>query len=163
MSRIPRLSAEQRSDLVAYLDGELGEEDARAIEHTLAGSEVARHEVEMLGRTWELLDTLPVASASTEFAAKTIASIRVETVPASVDWRPYARRGLIGLGWVTCLAAIGVIGFAAGHHWIPQADDVYVRELPMLERLDAYRDVGSIDVLRELQSQRLPLRRGGSR
>lgn len=163
MSRIPRLSAEQRADLVAYLDGELGEEDARSIEHTLAGSEVARHEVEMLGRTWELLETLPIASASTEFAAKTLASVRVETVPVDVDWRPYARRGLIGLGWATCLAAIGVIGFAAGHHWIPKADDVYVRELPLLERLDAYRDVGSIEVLRELQAQQVPLRRGGAR
>jgi anti-sigma factor RsiW len=163
MSRIPRLSAEQRADLVAYLDGELGDEEARSIEQTLGGSEVARHEVEMLGRTWELLDTLPVASASTEFAAKTLASIRVEKVPVSVDWRPYARRGLIGLGWVTCLAAVAVIGFAAGRNWIPQADDVYVRELPMLERLDAYRDVGSLEMLHELQAQNLPLRRGASR
>ena len=163
MSRIPRLSAEQRADLVAYLDGELGDEDARAIEQTLAGSEVARHEVEVLGRTWELLDALPVASASAEFTAKTLASIKVETAPANVDWRPYVRRGLIGVGWVSCLAAVAVLGFSAGHHWIPQADDVYVRELPMLERLDAYRDAGSVEMLHELQAQNLPLRRGGGR
>ncbi|MBA3315961.1 MAG: hypothetical protein H0T47_22065 [Planctomycetaceae bacterium] len=163
MSRIPRLSAEQRADLVAYLDGELGDEEARAIEHTLSGSEVARHEVEMLGRTWDLLDTLPIASASTEFTAKTLASVKVETAPANFDWQPYARRGLIGLGWVSGLAAAGLIGFAAGHRWIPQADDVYVRDLPMLERLDAYRDVGSVEVLRELDAQNLPLRRGDLR
>ena len=158
MSRIPRLTTEQRADLVAYLDGELGEEETRAIEQTLSGSEVARHEVEMLSRTWDLLETLPRESASAEFTAKTLASIKVETVRAPAPWLPYARKGLIGLGWVTALAAAGLAGFAVGHRWLPRGDEPYVRELPILEHLDTYREVGSVEFLRELHDRRLPPR-----
>ena len=162
MSRIPRLNSEQRAELVAYLDGELEEEQAREIEQTLAASEVARHEVEMLGRTWDLLDTLPRESASTEFAAKTLQTVKVEAAPAAIpEWRPHARRGLIALGWATGLAAAGLVGFAAGYRWWPDPSGPIVRDLPLLERLDTYRDVGTTEFLSELRSQGVDLGRKG--
>ncbi|HEX6986725.1 MAG TPA: hypothetical protein VF170_15195 [Planctomycetaceae bacterium] len=157
MSRIPRLTAEQRADLVAYLDGELGEEEAREIEQVLAASQVARHEVEMLGRTWDLLETLPRETASAEFAAKTLATVKVETTRTPPEWLPQARRGLIALGWAAVLAAAAVLGFTAGHRWMPRQDDAFVRELPLLKDLDAYRDVGSVEFLRDLHRRKLPL------
>ena len=163
MSRIPRLNSEQRAELVAYLDGELEEEQARVIEQTLAASEVARHEVEMLSRTWDLLETLPREAASAEFAAKTLQTVKVEATPtAAPEWRPHARRGLIALGWATGLAAAGVVGFAAGNRWWPGASDPIVRDLPLLERLDTYRDVGTAEFLTELRGRGVDLKSKGS-
>jgi len=162
MSRIPRLTSEQRAELVAYLDGELEDEKARGIEQTLAASEVARHEVEMLSRTWDLLETLPRESASSEFAAKTLETVKVEAAPAAAgDWRPQARRGLIALGWATALAAVGLAGFAAGHHWLPRRSDPIVHDLSLLEHLETYRDVGGPEFLTELRRRDVPLRPKG--
>jgi len=158
MSRIPRLSVEQRADLVAYLDVERDEDDAREIEQVLATSEVARHEVEMLGRTWDLLETLPREGASAEFAAKTLATVKVETARPARKWQTETRRGLIALGWATTLAAAALFGFAVGQRWIPREDAAYVRELPLLQNLDAYRDAGSVEFLRELNRKQLRFR-----
>lgn len=158
MSRIPRLTAEQRADLVAYLDGELGDDEARGIEQVLASSEVARHEVEMLDRTWDLLEALPRETASAEFAAKTLKTVKVETTRTAPQWQPHVRKGLIALGWAAMIAAAGVVGFAAGHEWVPRQDEPYVRELPLLKNLDAYRDAGSVEFLKELRDRRVSLR-----
>jgi hypothetical protein len=157
MSRIPRLTTEQRSDLVAYLDGELEEDDAREIEQVLAASDVARHEIEMLGRTWELLDTLPRESASAEFTARTLATIQVGETPGLKTWQPHVRRGMLVLGWVTTLAAAVVVGFTIGFRWTPRQDDAIVRDLPIVDNLDAYRDAGSVEFLERLDRRRLPL------
>lgn len=163
MSRIPRLTSEQRAELVAYLDGELEEEKAREIEQTLAASEVARHEVEMLSRTWDLLETLPRESASAEFASKTLQTAKVESAPsAAPEWRPYARRGLIALGWATTLAAVGLAGFAVGHRWLPRRSDPIVRDLPLLERLDTYREVGTAEFVEKLRDRGVDLKPKGS-
>jgi anti-sigma factor RsiW len=159
MSRIPRLSAEQRADLVAYLDGELPEDQAREIETVLSASQVARHEVEMLDRTWDLLEVLPRESASAEFASKTLATIKVETTRTPPDWQPYVRRCLIALGWATWLSAAVVTGFAVGNRWVPREDDALVHDLPLLQNLDAYRDTGSVEFLNALHDRRLLLDR----
>lgn len=157
MSRIPRLTTEQRNDLVAYLDGELEDDSAREIEGVLAASEVARHEIEMLGRTWDLLDVLPRESASAEFTARTMATIQVGERATPQAWQPYVRRSLIVLGWTTTLAATVVIGYTLGNRWTPRQDDEIVRDLPIVQNLDAYRDIGSREFLERLDRQRLPL------
>ena len=59
MAKLARLNPEQRDNLAAYLDGELEETATQEIEQILAVSEVARHEVDMLSRTWDLLNSLP--------------------------------------------------------------------------------------------------------
>ena len=71
MNASEKLTSQQRENLVAYLDGELDEVETQEIERTLAHSLEARHEVDMLTRTWELLDTLPKSKASEEFSERT--------------------------------------------------------------------------------------------
>lgn len=156
MSRIPRLTSDQRADLVAYLDGELGENESSSIEQTLAASDVARHEVEMLSRTWDLLDALPRENASADFTAKTIASIKIKPVSAAAQWEPTVNRILISVGWAAVLLSSLFLGLLVGSRWIPREDDEFVRELPILERLDAYRDVGSLEFLEQLSEQQIP-------
>jgi len=53
-----RLSPEDRSNLVAYLDGELDDAQARAIATKLTQSVTARREIDALRKTWELLALL---------------------------------------------------------------------------------------------------------
>jgi anti-sigma factor RsiW len=67
MTKIHRLTQQQRDDLTAYLDGELDDAATHEIEQVLAQSPVARNEVEMLTRTWEMLSLLPRAQAGEDF------------------------------------------------------------------------------------------------
>src|SRR5260370_281071 len=76
MAKITRLSAEQRENLTAYLDGELDDAQTQEIEQVLAASEVARHEIDMLSRTCDALSVLPTHKASGEFTRKTMTNLR---------------------------------------------------------------------------------------
>ena len=71
-----RLTPDERADLVAYVDGELPEAHSRSISTKLTHSATARREVEMLQKTWELLDYLPLPQATEQFSEKTISQIR---------------------------------------------------------------------------------------
>lgn len=158
MAKISRLSPEQRSDLVAYLDGELEETATRQIEQTLAGSPVARHEVEMLTRTWELLDELPTMKASAEFTQKTLSIMEVpETAPplSARPWFPQARRGAIVTAWVIGLAIVAWVGFAATNQWVPDPRQQLLEDLPVVEKLDQYSEIGSSVYLRKLSNSGL--------
>jgi len=161
MEKIPRLTAQQRADLVAYLDGELDEATAKEIEATLAKSPVARHDVDMLVRTWELLDDLPRPALTAEFTEKTLATVRLAEVRK--PWLPVrwpalfrserARRGAILAGWAAGLALAAVGGFFAANRAIPSESRMLVDELPVIENLDVYANAGSIEFLRELQAR----------
>jgi len=63
------------TELVAYLDGELPEQDADRIERMLQANAPLRRDAECLDRTWQLLDSLESATASGEFTQKTLSSI----------------------------------------------------------------------------------------
>lgn len=73
----------QTAELVAYLDGELPEQDADRVEQLLLTNPPLRRNAESLDRTWQLLNSLEEATASGEFTLKTLASI--STVSAESD------------------------------------------------------------------------------
>ena len=70
-----RLTPNERANLVAYLDGELGADDARTIATKLAHSATARREVESLEKTWELLEYLARPKASEDFTTRTLTEV----------------------------------------------------------------------------------------
>ena len=65
-----RLTPDERADLVAYVDGELPEAHSRTISTKLTQSATARREVEMLQKTWEMLDHLTAAAGDGAFCGK---------------------------------------------------------------------------------------------
>jgi len=69
-------------DLIAYLDGELDEPEARAIEDRLTSDPNARAEAEAYKKTYDLLDYLPKPEASPDFATRTLTRIQ-PTLPAN--------------------------------------------------------------------------------
>ncbi|MEX1230514.1 MAG: hypothetical protein WEB58_09750 [Planctomycetaceae bacterium] len=78
----PKPAADPHENLVAYLDGELPEAAMREVEQQLAQNPVLRRDVEAFQKAWELLDELPQIRATDQFTTKTIASLKIDTLPA---------------------------------------------------------------------------------
>lgn len=157
MESFTRLTAEQRSNFVAYLDGELNEEKAQQIEKMLAQSEVARHEIEALAKTWELLDQLPKAEATEEFTQRTMATATMSngtSVPLT-EHPAYlkAKQGAIWTGWVAGVAISTVVGFMLTATLIPNPMDELIEDLPVIENFDRYQEIGEIEFLERLNKQ----------
>jgi anti-sigma factor RsiW len=150
-----RLTSEERANLVAYLDGELPEPEAQVIASKLTSSPSARHEVDSLKRTWELLDHLPRPEVPADFTTRTLHEAMEATAPVGDG----LRRAAVGLGRIlagilalTVVAASCAAGYAATRWIWPDPAARLVRDLSLAERLDAYRAVGSIDLLRQLDN-----------
>lgn len=154
MDKAPRLSAEQRDDLVAYLDDELDTAQASQIDKVLSRSEVARHEVEALARTWEMLDVLPRVAAPSNFTQTTMTTLRTLEVQVPIVDRPWFKTlRLLGIGavWVGCLSLAAWAGFFITTRLVPNAHDELLRDSAMIERLDLYQEVQDAEFLRQLQ------------
>ena len=161
MEKIPRLSQEQRANLVAYLDGELPEPSAKEIEHVLSKSPTVQHDVEMLSRTWDLLDQLPRLAGTSDLTARTLTVAKADEEPRPllsprllerIPKEPL-RRGVIVASWVSGLALAAILGFIVTNRLIPNPSDELLRNLPAIEKLDLYSNVESIEFLRELDKR----------
>ncbi|HEY2157960.1 MAG TPA: hypothetical protein VGH33_20195 [Isosphaeraceae bacterium] len=148
-----RLTPVERGNLVAYLDGELDEVDSRAIATKLTQSVTARREIEMLQKTWELLEHLPRPRASEAFTQRTLTE--VDRLSLAGDRMMGAasrtlRHALVMLvGILASLACFGV-GVAVMRYVWPDPTARLVRDLSIAEHLDEYRDVGSVEFLEGL-------------
>ena len=158
MEKTVRLNADQREDLVAYLDGELPDDQVQQIDRIIARSEVARHEVEALSRAWEMLDVLPSARASDDFASKTMTNLKVLDAPyimADQWWyRPVARTLAIAC-WMVLLLLCGWLGFQTTRYWVPNPHEELMQDLPVIENLDQYQEAGDLEFLRQLKKTTL--------
>lgn len=164
MAQVSRLTAEQRADLVAYLDGELDEASAATIEQMLANSAVARLEVELLGRAWSMLDVLPRESASAEFTARTLEKLQAPT--ATRDRKDYSaglNAALLGFGWGSLLLSALLIGYGIGQRWLSREEQAIIEQLPVLRNLDKYQNVGDVEFLDRLAQSGISFPERGDR
>jgi anti-sigma factor RsiW len=159
MQKITRFTAEERDNLTAYLDGELEEGQVTEIERKLATSEVARREVEILSRTWDMLNLLPRVNVSEEFSRQTMSIAKQSEGQLLLDkskvWLVQARRVVFVAVWGVALCAAGMIGFQITNRLIPDESRLLVEELPIIENIDNYREVGDVEFLRQLKSSRV--------
>lgn len=156
MTKLVRLTSEIRDDFVAYLDGELDEEATRRIEAVIAQSEVARGDMEALARAYELLEVLDRPQASDEFATRTMATIRVDEMrpdPRNTWWYRATRQGGAVAVWAAAVIGAAAVGFLATSRWLRTPADELVEQLPLVEQLDLYTEVGSIEFLQRLSTQ----------
>ena len=148
-----RLTPAERANLVAYLDGELGELDSRAIKTKLSHSPTARREVEALEKTWELLEYLPRPQVSDDFAARTLTGARQLSAEGG-RIEQVARRVARRVAWLATGTVASLLAFLLGFlltHWVwPNPTARLARELPLAEHLDEYREVGSFNFLQQL-------------
>ncbi len=153
MSKLIRITPEIRADFVAYLDGELDEQAVERIEGVLAHSNVARNDVEGLAQIYELLDVLPRYEVSSEFTEQTMASIRVSELKPDLreaEWYRVLKDGLPLLAGLVALVSIIAVCFVAANRWVVTDTEILVRDLPVIEQLDVYSEVGSVDFLLRL-------------
>jgi anti-sigma factor RsiW len=148
-----RLSIDERSNLVAYLDGELNDAQTRAIATKLTQSLTARKEVEALQKTWEMLDLLPRPKASEDFTARTlsVATRQGDDRIASAA-SDLARRIGMGLAWAIASISLFALGYLLTSRVWPNPSARLARDLPIAESLDEYRDVGSLEFLEQLDN-----------
>lgn len=150
-----RLTARERANLVAYLDGELDGAESQSIATKLTHSATARRELEVLERTWDLLDVLPRPRASAELVSRTLTQAR--DLDAAGERRftaagDSARRLARAASAVVAVAAAVGLGYTATRWLWPDPTARLARDLSVAEHLDAYRVVGSFDFLRKLDA-----------
>jgi hypothetical protein len=128
MSQPSPMSEQERSDLVAFLDGELAGEAARKMETRLSQDATVRAEADALKRAWDLLDFLPKPEPSPSFTHRTLDRISPVRLTAS---QTAAATGLtpsggsgwwtlaLASGWMLCLMLAGVAGYVAYEALVP--------------------------------------------
>jgi hypothetical protein len=153
-----RLSAEERADLVAYLDGELPQDRRLAIAEKLTRSVSGRREVEALEATWSLLELLPRPRVGGDFTERTVSQV-VEAPTVDARLVGAARETVRRLVALLALALAVGLGAGVGYvgaRWIwPDPTSRLSRDLTIAERLDDYLAVGSLDFLRRLDESSL--------
>ena len=146
----------ERLDLVAYLDGELDEENARLIASKLVADENARREIESLERTWDLLDHLPKPRATESLGSKTVKSVTamtLETIRDESVQRLRKRRGRLAITAVGTIVSF-LIGLYAPSLFGADRTGRLARDLDIAEHFDEYQDAGNLDFLYLLQKSR---------
>lgn len=149
------LNDDDRANLTAYLDGELEEEAAQALEAKLGQDPEARAEVEQLRQTWSMLDYLPRPAPSASFTHRTMEKLSLEKRPLETG-KMAGRPGgswLKRIAWAAAvLIAVGVGWYASQRLWqpAPDPDERLVRQLRLIEKWRAYEMVDDVDFLRQL-------------
>jgi len=144
-------------ELVAYLDGELDASGAARIERRLADDAAYRARLAQLQRPWDMLDTLQRSEANDDFARSTVEMIAIKAVDDAKTGQMRAVRQR-SLAWVSVALAV-LVAATSGYFFLQWRLDApnreLVRDLPVIERIDEYRDADSVEFLQRLHEEGL--------
>lgn len=153
MQAQPRLTEDERINLVAFLDGELDGGDAQKLEDKAARSISVRKELDALEKTWTMLDWLPRPEAPPDFASQTLTRIHSQKLSAMLIEGRVRLSGLILaklVGWAACVAAAVAVGFASVRYaWHDPSRD-FIEHLDIVENLETYRSIPDIKFLEDV-------------
>ncbi|MBI2823294.1 MAG: hypothetical protein HYX69_01235 [Planctomycetia bacterium] len=141
--------------LVSYLDGELDADESSRVEQAMAADPGVRQELRQLEHCWHLLDELPRTEVDESFARSTVEMIAVkaeedlETRQAELPRR--RRRAWLVAGG--SIAAAALVGYFAVSGLSNRTNDELLRDLPVIENLEQYRQVDDIEFLRKLKDR----------
>ncbi len=153
-----RLTTEQRENLIAYIDGELEQETMRDIEKTLADNPVATHEVDVLKKTWSMLDYLERPEASEKLIEQTLTSIQVYRTGekfALPAWWNQAKQGMISVTSVAGILLAAYLGYVASAELIPSPANEIAKDLQVIEKYDELQEIGSLAYLNLIKKNNL--------
>lgn len=143
--------------LVAFLDGELPPEEMDNVRDEIERNESLGLRARQLRDAWEMLDHLPKSKPSPTLMQSTIEMAVVSAEEEAGELRA-ASPGRNPVWWLAIAAALI---FAAGSSFAvvrlmsPHPDQQLAEDLPIIERLDEYRDAEDIEFLRELVNAEL--------
>lgn len=141
-------------ELTAYLDGELDAASSQALEEQLVRDPLLQAEVAGLDRAWSMLETLPRAEAPRFFASSTLEMVAL-TAERDISGSR-SKKSRLGPFWPLAVASVLILalgGYAAGRWIWPDPNRQLLKDLAILEHLDAYRKAGNIDYLRRLEAE----------
>ncbi|MEC7354161.1 MAG: hypothetical protein VXY07_03120 [Planctomycetota bacterium] len=151
------MTEETFADLVAYLDGELAAEEVTEVEQRLARDDAYRDRLRQLQHSWDLLESLPRTSINDDFTRSTVELVAL-SIGAQVEqrrgqswWVQRMRWGVAGI----IVAVFALAGFGVAYERLTRDQRQLLRDLPVIERVDLYREVNSIEFLEKLASEGL--------
>jgi anti-sigma factor RsiW len=153
----PALAPTDDDELVAYLDGELDAASAARVERRLADDPQFRAKLTRLQQAWDLLDTLQRTEADDDFTRSTVEMVALRA-EGDVQTGNQATRRSRSLAWIALAAAaliaafLGYRGFA---NRLSRPNRELVRDLPVIERIDEYANIESVEFLQQLQKEGL--------
>jgi anti-sigma factor RsiW len=154
MTKPNPLNEQEREDIVAFLDGELRGEAARALGAKINLDPGVRAEAESLKRTWGLLDYLPKPEPSPNFTHRTLEKMApIPTATRTPAKRLSLRPWWIGAGWAAALvmaASAGYIGVGLTRPKPDTTDRDLARDLRVIENMRFYEHVDDLDFLKSL-------------
>ncbi len=162
---MPPISDEERENLVAYLDGELDEDAARAVEARISVDPQVRAEVEALKQAWEMLEILPRPEPSSNFTNRTLERLAVYRPHSTMTMqRPFWRgRWVARLGWAAALLVAAAVGCILMLTFGPRptspdaalVDSVLTEDLRVIEHKPLFDAMDNLDFLKRLDQSEL--------
>ncbi|MCH2202881.1 MAG: hypothetical protein MK102_12990 [Fuerstiella sp.] len=160
MTDVPR-KPNAIEQLVAYLDGELDDEQAAGVEKRLSKDPKLRQLADELDRTWGMLDALGPVEASDEFSVQTMKTIAAtgtdsrQRVPALVSrfvasWLNSYALTWFGIGVIGTLCGLGINALGGASAESTQAAQL-LKQIDVLDRYPQYSIVPDVELLRELK------------
>jgi anti-sigma factor RsiW len=144
-------------ELVAYLDGELDAENEARVVRRLAEDAGYRARLVQLQRAWDMLDTLQRSEADDELVHSTVAMVAVQAAEEAKTQkvRIVRRRTMAWLAVVMLVAVSAATAYAVIQQRLSRPNRELVRDLPVIERVDEYRNIGNVEFLKQLQRENL--------
>jgi len=138
-----------QDELVAYLDGEVSADERERIEDRLAEDDAYRASLVELERSWRMLDRLPITDPDRDFTKSTIAMVTAELTNSS------SGRAKTSLPWGKIFAglAAALLGFLAIIMPARKRQQSELLDLPVIQNLDLYRYVESVDLLKRIRDE----------
>jgi anti-sigma factor RsiW len=144
-------------EIVAYLDGELDPASVARVERRLAEDPAYRARLGQLQRAWDLLDALQRTEADDQFTQSTVAMVAIQAEQEARTQRLKAVRRRT-LGWAAAVAGVvvaAVLAYAGVQYHLSSENRALVRDLPVIERVDEYMKIDSVEFLKQLQREHL--------
>lgn len=144
-------------EIVAYLDGELDMETAAKVERRLADDPRYNARLNQLQRAWDMLDNLRRTEADDDFVNSTVAMVAVQADEAAKtqELRAVRRRNFTWLALAAVAVLSATTAFTMLQTWLSRDNRQLVRDLPVIERVDEYRNIESLDFVKQLQRENL--------
>ena len=153
-NRCPLTEAELDMQLTAYLDGELEPDEVQAVEHRLANDPDYLQRMQRLQKSWDLLDSLPRRHTDASFTRSTLEMVVKSAVgdeqKRQAKWKRWGAR--IALLMLIPLM-VGAASFYIARRSQRRPVEQFAQDLPIIENLDMYEKVDSVEFLSLLEEQ----------
>lgn len=150
-------AAVMEEELVAYLDGELPAAEQVRIERRLADDVAYRQKLAQLQKAWDLLDLLQKSEPDAEFTRSTVEMVAIQQTKDAEQQQTTAQQKQLAwwLGGSLAIVLSAVIGFFVVQYQLGAPERQLLQDLPVIERVDQYRSVESLDFLEQLREAEL--------